>query len=202
MEYTGKKSVDKVRTTIGVRLATKYLLLDNSLPGESFEDTILRIIHERNDLSKENSRLVEILEKNNVKIPNVIKISRGERELNLIELSDGSTIHFSYNLPANDLDKNSDYTMDIMVEYVIIDGKKVSFSDLSLSHKDSIILMMKMVEKVINLNFDKGFELPEKTFLIDPLYWKKVYSRVGLGDSSYLNDIMKLVQEYESGPDG
>ena len=194
--------VDKVRTTIGVKLATKHLILNRSLPGENLEDTILRLIHERDGIEEEFSVLKKTLEKRGIKEPNLLitaELSRGNEG---IELDDGTLINFTYNIPIGVSPNLIRYQMDIVVEDVIKQGKKYTFDELPLSEKDRILLYFSIVEKVINLHFDSGFKLSEKKFLIDQRYWKKIFSRVGLPDSSYFNDMIKIIQHYESGQSG
>jgi hypothetical protein len=200
MKYIGSsRSVDKVRTTIGVKMATKYLILDHSKPGESLEDTIVRTIIMNDQLVAENKRMNDLLIEHNVMGSNLLVQYIFKRRKESIEPYEGSMIHFSYAQPPEDPILMKEYEMDIMVERTIENGKEISFDELDLEISDRIKLHFMMVEKVINLHFDKGFKMHKKAFLIDPNYWKRTYGRVGLPESSYLKDILSYIDEFERG---
>jgi hypothetical protein len=71
----------------------------------------------------------------------------------------------------------------------------LSLEDLDLNKKDRSRLYFRMIEYVINEHFDKAFSLPMNKNLIDPKYWKRISKRVGLPDSSYLNDILSIMND-------
>jgi hypothetical protein len=188
-------NVNKVRTTIGVRLATKYLILENSKPGESLEDTIVRIIKTNELLLNENENLREILLKNDI-MTNQLVLTNLERGRNAITY-ENTSYQFSYNIPDDELANINEYTMEISIEKIIENGKAIDMEEVEL--EDILKVHFKIIEKIINLHFDSSFQVHGKIFIFDPRYWKKIFNRVGLPDSSYIKDLIPLIDEYERG---
>lgn len=184
---------DKVRTSIGLRMATKYLILDHSIPGESLEDTIVRLIHSHDRLKQENEELLELIERKGINQANLLSIDKMERILDSIKIDEDLVIHYSYNIPSRDGTKLDDYQMNIQLEKVFTNGKKVSFEELDLSEEEMIDIHFRIVEKVINEHFDKAYKIPDNLNLLDYRYWKRIFFRVGLPESSYLSDVISAI---------
>lgn len=184
---------DKVRTSIGLRMATKYLILDHSIPGESLEDTIVRLIHSHDRLKQENEELLELIERKGINKANLLSIDKMERILDSIKIDEDLVIHYSYNIPSRDGTKLDDYQMNIQLEKVFTNGKKVSFEKLDLSEEEMIDIHFRIVEKVINEHFDKAYKIPDNLNLLDYRYWKRIFFRVGLPESSYLSDVISAI---------
>jgi len=178
---------EKAMTSIRVKLSTRNLVRERSLPGESMDDIIVRIINENDKRSKEIDYLRKLLENHNIVEPNVISVHSQVRTKDTIGPINSILIVFSYNIPQKG---NNDYIIDIMVERVIKDEKTISFDDLNLGVKDRNRIYFQMVERVINEYFDRGFSLQLNRNLMDEEYWKKVWKRVGLSDTSFMNDIL------------
>ncbi len=193
------KGVDKVRTSIGLRMATKYLILDHSMPGESLEDTIVRLIHSYDRLKQENEELLELIERNGITQKNLLSIDKVERILDSIEINLDLVIHYSYNMPPKEIKKLDDYQMDIQLEKVFTNGKNYSFKELDLSEEEMIDIHFRIVEKIINEHFDKAYKIPDNLNLFDYRYWKRVFFRVGLPESSYLSDVISTITVVKSG---
>ena len=198
MKIKERSSIDRVRTTIGVRLATKYLVLDHSFPGESFDDAIVRIIKENERMQAQLSRYSKLEDENLIKMPKII-LEEQEivRDTGLITTEDGFKIVFGYNLPPNDLVQMNSYTMDIVIEKVLKDGKQVF--EATFNKKELIQLHLTIIQDIIRMQFDRGFEFDRRTSMIDPRYWRNVCKRVGLPESAYLKDILGPITEFESG---
>jgi hypothetical protein len=181
---------EKARTSIRVRLSTRNMIQDRSLPGESMDDSLVRILNENEIRSKEVERLRNLLDVHKIKEPNLISNYTQTRNTDLIQPTDGILIEFSYNAPTKD---DPDYRMDITIERIVKDDRIISFDELDLNNKERIDVYFSVIERIINENFDRGFALPRNRNLMDPKYWKRVWKRVGLTDISYINDVLKVM---------
>ncbi len=192
------RDIDKVRTSIGVRMATKYLILDHSLPGESLEDTIVRLVKTHDRLNREKEELVDLINRNDIIEPNVISASSIERGVDSIEFNGGMIVHYSYNIPSKEALINDEYRMEVQIEKVFQDGLKGTIDIGSVSEKELMNIHFHMVEKIINEHFDKAFKIQDNLNLFDYRYWKRVFFRVGLPESSYLTDVLSRIIEEKS----
>lgn len=113
-----------------------------------------------------------------------------------INLSDGTIISFRYNKPPVSRPTNS-YVMDIEIDNMVRDGKNLSPGEVFASPSDEAMARFWMIARVINLHLDPAFHVPAKTMVIDPVYWKRVWERVGLPWSSYNHDVLKVISDYE-----
>ena len=191
-------SVNKIRTTIGVRLATKNLILKHSRPGESFDDTIARIIKSYDRQQDVTERLEAILAANNIKEPNLIQESVIEERINdVITTQKGENLFFNYNRPILEFPQIEFYEMDIVITEPQKNRKYVELEELEFRDDDWIWIRFKMIERIINTFFDPGFEIHDKNRVLDPNYWKNVCSRVGLPNSSLERDILTWIRIYE-----
>ncbi len=183
---------EKASSSIRVRLSTRNMIQDRSLPGESMDDTLVRIVNENETLSKGIEHLRNLLDSYKIKDPNLISNFIQNRNKDLIQLSEDTVIEFSYNEPGKD---NHDYRMDIIIERIVKDDSILSFDELEMNNKGRLDVYFSIIERIINENFDRGFTLPRNRNLLDPKYWKRVWNRVGLTDSSYINDLMRVINE-------
>jgi hypothetical protein len=182
---------EKAMTSIRVKLSTRNMVRELSLPGESMDDTIVRIVNENASRSKEIEKLETLLDHYNIKERNIITFGSQERAKDMIQ-TDGFVIEFSYNIPK---EEDNEYRMDIVIERAVKNDHVVEFNELGLEKKANVMIYFKMIERIINEHFDRGFSLPLNRNLMDPEYWKKIWKRVNLSDSSYLNDILKIMNE-------
>jgi len=194
------KSVSKVMTTVTVRNGTRHDLMSLAKKGESFDDVISRLVHTLRRLESENEALKARLKSLNALDVNRIELGNIERTSDVLRFSDGMNIVFDYNLPI--IPTEEGYVMDIEVENVLSGNKKLKFDTVAGNGKKKAMLKLQMVAKVINRHFDPAFEMPSRNLVIDPVYWKKIYERVGLPMSSYTGDILPIISEYEGGLNG
>ena len=61
----------------------------------------------------------------------------------------------------------------------------------------NVLIRLWMIGQVIDRHFDSAYEIPMNKMLMDPVYWKKVKGRIGLPESSYIHDIIKVIKKYE-----
>ena len=87
--------------------------------------------------------------------------------------------------------------MDIEIEKIIRDGKKLSPGDVFTTPSDEAMARFWMIARVINLHLDPAFRIHAKTMVIDPVYWQRVWERVGLPWSSYNHDVLKIISDFE-----
>lgn len=191
-----KGSLNKIKTTITVKMGTKHRLLELARKGESYDDVISRLIHSYDKYENEMIYYRNLLSHYNIEERNIIEVSKLDRGIDAITLSNGAVIQFSYNKPIslpNDL-----YQMDIQIDKVI-SGKKIKkmVEEMMKDPYQKIMVHLWMVGRVINRHFDIAFELPSRKMIIDPIYWKKVKDRIGLPESSYKHDILDPIKEYE-----
>lgn len=197
-----KGAIDRIKTTITVKLGTKHRLQELAKKGESYDDVISRLIisSERHKDEIEYYRnLLTHYDKDFEKV-NIIEARRLERGIDAITLSNEAVIQFSYNKPQIPLDEF--YQMDIQFDKVISNKKgKKQIEELLKDPYQKVMINLWMVARVINQHFDSAFEIPSNKMIIDPVYWKKIKERIGLTESSYKHDIIRLMKEYEEGLD-
>ena len=190
--------IDKIKTTISIRLGTKHRLLEIARKGESYDDVISRIVH-----ANENLRLIvendrEMMKRSNFDNPNVMDIYQYDIGIGAIKLSDNSVIRFTYNKPL----KNhyyEHYSMDVEITEVFHNNEFHNNKDIIFEDPD---IYFYILEKIINLHFDPSFQVNENKQLIDPEYWRKVWDRIGLAAHSFDNDILKMLNKIMEARDG
>lgn len=197
INFKPNNSINKLRTSIGVRLWTKNRLLDHSKPGESLDDTIARVLNTYDRQAEIIERLESIISTNNIKEPNYIGLQKDIRINDVVTTESGLNIYFSYKKPILEFPDIEHYHMDVVLSKADQKGKKKKFEDLGFSIDDWMLVRFKIIEKIINTHFDPSFQLPEKTSVFNLLYWSKVCSRVGLPNNSFERDILTIISDYE-----
>jgi hypothetical protein len=193
-----KGAIDRIKTTITVKLGTKHRLLDLARKGESYDDVISRLIisYERQENDIEYYRNLLTHYDKDFEKRNIIEARKIERGINAITLSNGAVVQFSYNKPQIPIDEF--YQMDIQFEKVIAKKKEKKIVDKLLKDpRQKVLLELWMVARVINQHFDTAFEISSNKMIIDPVYWRKVKERVLLPETSYKHDIIRPIKEYE-----
>lgn len=195
-----KGAIDRIKTTITVKLGTRHRLQELARKSESYDDVISRLIvsHERHeDEIRYYRNLLAHYDKDFDK-RNIIETRRLDRGIDAITLSNGAVVQFSYNKPESPVDEF--YQMDIQFDKVISKKKgKMLVRELMKDPRQRTMINLWMVARVINRHFDSAYEVPSNRMVIDPVYWRKVKERIGLPESSYKHDIIKLIKEYEEG---
>ena len=198
IEIKPRGSMDKIDTTVTIKMGTKHRLADLASKGESYDDVIARILHENERLKAENKAFAERLEQLNALRINRIDLLKEERIQDAVIINDELTITFGYVKPTIPVD--DEYRMEITVNSYIMNGKKVQDPDIiGLKPEDIALIALMIITKVINNHFDSAFTLSRKANIIDTRYWEKVCNRVGLPKSSYMSDILPIIGDYERG---
>ena len=190
-------TINKVKTSINIRLGTKHRLLELAKKGESYDDVISRLIHTFESSKKQIENYQAILINQNIDYENrnIIEATYVERGVDGIQLSNGAIIQFSYSKPS---EFNERYTMDVEIDEVI--GKKKIKTETQTILEDPVQytnIRLWIVGRIINRHFDPAFEIPANKMIIDPVYWERVKNRVGLSEMSYHHDILDLIKKYE-----
>ena len=188
-------NINKSKTTITVRLGTKHQLQEIANKNESYDDVISRLISSNKRLENELENCKSILKSNKMDNYNIIESFELKRGVDSIKLSNGDQIRFTYNKPAG-WPYDESYQMDIDIEKVFSD-RKSALSKLKKDPEQWILIHFWMVGRIINKHFDSAFEIPLNKNLIDTEYWRKVWDRNKLPESSYLHDIIKEIERYE-----
>ena len=87
-----KGTIDKITTSIGLKMGTKHRLSELAKKGESYDDVIVRLIGKTERLHRENETLRERLQSLDASDVNVIELAELERGVDSITLSDGTII--------------------------------------------------------------------------------------------------------------
>ncbi len=189
-------NINKSRTTISVRLGTKHKLLEVADKGESFDDIISRLISTNEKLENDLMNCKNILDAHKISETNIIESYKLERSIDSIIISGGDQIRFSYNKPIG-WPYNESYQMDIIIEKVIGQSNRDILNKIKNDPEQRILVHLWMVGRIINKHFDSAYEIPLNKMLIDPIYWRQVWQRNKLPESSYLHDILKEINLYE-----
>ena len=184
--------INKVKTTITLKLGTKNKLLNIANKGESFDDVINRIIRTNEMLENKNDKYQQIIGENNITNINRIESYHYNKGISSIKLTDDSVIRFSYNKPIDLFEE--DYTMDIHVDEIFSNNKyQLNMNDITKDKQLYVNIYFRIIEKIINLHFDSSFSLSRRKRKMDPMFWKKTWKRIGLSDHSFNYDIMKFI---------
>ena len=189
-------SISKSKTTITVRLGTKYNLQEIANKGESFDDVISRLISTKEKLENDLTNCKSILDSHNLKEYNIIESYEIERGIDSIKLSNGNQVRFTYNKPVG-WPYDESYQMDITIEKIFSKDKRNALKEIKKDPEQKISIHLWMVGRIINKHFDSAYEIPLNKRIIDPMYWRKVWQRNKLPESSYLHDILKEIELYE-----
>jgi len=190
--------IDKIKTTISIKLGTKHRLLEIAKKGESFDDVISRIIHTSHNLRRIVDIDREIMERNNYKKPNVMELYEYDRGIDAIKLSDDRVIRFIYNKPLKN-HNNEHYSMDVEIDEVFNNNEYHYDKEMIFDDPD---IYFYIVEKIINIHFDPSFQINENKLLIDPEYWRNVWDRIGLSAHSFDKDILMMLNSMMEASDG
>lgn len=190
-----KGRISKSKTTITVRLGTKYRLQEVAHKGESFDDIISRLISTNERLENELADCKSILRSHDLDSFNIIETYAVERGIDSIKLSNGDQIRFTYNKPVG-WPYDESYLMEINIEKVFSDRKN-TLAKIKKDPEQFILIHLWIVGRIINKHFDNAYEIPMNKNIIDSVYWRKVWNRNKLPESSYLHDIIKEIELYE-----
>lgn len=189
MEYRGNRDINKIKTTVTLKLGTKNRLLDIAKKGESFDDVINRLIGS----NEMNERIIVeyelIMNENSLAIGNKISVDPINRGVNSIRYGEGIIVKFSYNKPGDIID--NDYCLEAVIEDVYSNDMKME--ELLSVKEDRIMIYFRMIEKIINIHFDPSYSIPGNKNLLDAHYWRKVWNRVNLNDHSFDHDINRFI---------
>lgn len=193
VEILSQGSIEKIDTTITVKMGTKHRLADLASKGESYDDVIARLLMEVDRLGAENEQYRSRLDELDALDINVVELSKEKRREDALQLNDELTVVFSYISPPRPV--GDEYRMDIQVPRYIRKGK--TLKELDTDPASAAQIALALITKIINIHFDPAFTLSRKANIFDPRYWKKVCRRVGLPMSSYMSDIFPVISNYE-----
>lgn len=186
--------VNKIKTTLTLKLGTKHKLSNIANKNESFDDVINRLIRSNEILEQKINEYKSIIGKKDLEKLNRLESTIINRGINSIKLSDNSVIRFTYNKPNNVLDK--DYSMDVQIDEIFSDNKYlITLKDIFENKRLKSEVYFRIIEKIINIHFDSSYSIPKKKNIVDPFYWKKVWKRINLSEHSFTYDIKKFITE-------
>lgn len=191
-------SIDKITTSVQIRMGTKHRLLDISRKGESYDDVISRLINTILKQEREIERLRKTLEELDALTMNRMEVFKIERGIGAVSLADGSQLVFSYNKPPENEFLDS-YVLDIIIDKVTKGRKELEIDDVVETEYDAAMLQLGIIARIINIHFDPAFILPSRAMIIDPVFWKNACDRTGLPMSVYNSDILRIISGYERG---
>lgn len=183
-------------TTLSIRLGSKYELDDYREKGESYDDALMRLLHEVKKLRLKNTELENVIKQNIGEIPNKMIVEEFERGLLSMNVRDSVRILFSYNKPLMTPAADG-YTMSIEIGSVFENGNEESFDERYRKPKERAVLRLHLIAEVIRKKFDPTFIPSGRKNIIDPVYWKTIYRRADIPWSSYHEDIEGILDDYE-----
>jgi len=192
----GYSMIEFRTTTLSIRLGTKYELDDYREKGESYDDALMRLLHEVKKLRHKYTELENEIKQNNGEIPNKMITKEFERGQLSMNIRDSIRIIFSYNKPTM-IPPDDGYVMDIEIESVYEDGNEETFGNRFPEPGERAGLLLHLIAEVIRKNFDPTFIPSGRKNIIDPVYWKSIYRRAGVPWSSYHEDIEGIFDDYE-----
>jgi len=186
--------VNKIKTTLTLKLGTKHKLSDIANKGESFDDVINRLIRSNEILEQRINEYKNALGKKGLMKLNKLESNILNRGINSVRLSDNSVIRFSYNKPNDIID--DEYSMDIQLDEVFSNNKyQLTLEDILENKQLRSEIYFRIIEKIINIHFDSSYSIPKNKNIVDPVYWKKVWKRINLSEHSFTYDILKFINE-------
>ncbi len=185
-----RRDINKVKTSLTVKLGTRNRLMDIARKGESFDDVINRLISTNEINYRRVAEFESILKENDLIADNRIEITEISRGIGSISLGQNEAIRFSYNKPDEIVDNN--YQMDVIIEDLIPRRDMLDEYLSDIQRKKEVYFTI--LERIINLHFDRSFSLPMNKNLLDPYFWKKVWKRIGLSDHSLDHDVIKFIE--------
>lgn len=196
IEPIWKETVSNVPTTITLKLGIKHRLDDLGRKNDTYEDIIIRLINDNARLKRENDHLSSLLEKISVKNINLFEKYTLHRQFNSLGLSNDIYIKFSYDLP--DVNLYGNHSFNLRIEEIIWKNSILQgIEELTDDMRSITKIHLWLISKIIIDEYDPWFDIPKKKNIIDPIYWKKVWKRVGLSMESYNMDIMGIINNYQ-----
>ena len=152
-------------------------------------------------VEKRNREFKEMIDKNDLMDLNELEVVKLERGIGSIRLTDDSVVRFSYN-KQDDLAQNN-YSISIHIDEIFSNNEyQLELKDVLKDPDLYIQIYFNAIERVINLQFDPSFSIPRNKNILDPVYWRTIWNRIGLSVHSFDNDILKFISrlmEEESG---
>jgi len=192
----GHSMIEFRTTTLSIRLGTKYELDDYREKGESYDDALMRLLHEVKGLQVKNTELENVIKQNIGEIPNKMIAEEFERGLLSMNVRDSLKIIFTYNKPTM-IPATEGYAIDIEIGSIYENGTEESFEIRFPDPKERAMLRLHLIAEVIRKKFDPTFIPSGRKNIIDPVYWKSIYRRAGMPWSSYHEDIEGILDDYE-----
>ena len=192
----GHSIIELRPTTLSIRLGTKYELDDYREKGESYDDALMRLLHEVKKLRVETKELRKEIDEKIGELPNKITVKEFERGLLSINIQNSTIIQFTYNRPTV-IPETDGYTMDIEIGSIYDNGIEESFENRYPDPKERAVLRLYVIAEVIRKHFDPTFIPSGRKNIIDPVYWKNVYRRADVPWSSFYEDINGILDDYE-----
>lgn len=184
-----KSHLDNIKSTITISLGLKNRLRE--MKGSfSYEEYIAQLIRYIKTATEENG-----LKKSG----NYTEIVKYNRKTDVYSLEDFKIV-FSYNEFIN----TSIFRFDIGIDYVRDKGKKISKQDFikKIKNKDNSLkwnyeLYFNLLITCIKRDIEPMFK--HKGRIEDYYNWKKEFNSLGLGRTSYEEDVMEKLEDYERG---
>ena len=175
---------DKIKTTITISLYTKNKLRE--LKGNmSYEDFINHLIRSKEKNSIGNKNYIELQ-----------TLKRGKVTYSIDEYK----ILFSY----NEHNQSDHFQFDIDIELVRKQGKKISFEQLldqlntaDSSNKIEFTIYFKLLEYVIQKEIEPIYT--HKGRFEDHYLWDVEFKKLGLPKTSFEEDVLMKLKNYEKG---
>jgi len=201
IEPLWREKASDVQTTITLKLGVKHRLDDLGKKTDTYENIITRMINENESLKKENDHLMSLVEKSNVNSRNIIEKHTSHRQYNSLPFTESIHIKFSYDLP--DINKYENHSFNLRIEEII--WRNSIYNDIEGITKDRKLITkvnLWLISKLLIDEYDPFLEIPKKKNIIDPVFWKSIWKRIGLSMESYNIDIMGIINYYQERSDG
>jgi len=188
MSAQGSSEINKIKTTLTVKMGTKNRLSNMANKNESFDDVINRLIRTVQVYEQMIEEYRSVLKQHNLDHSNKLEYSKMNRGYNSVKC-ENEIIKFSYNKPSGILD--SEYSMEIVIDESFMN--KGAVENLLRNQNMKIQMYFLIIEKIINIHFDNSYSLPQNKNLLNTQYWKGVWERIQLPYHSYNRDIIKFI---------
>ena len=196
MKYPRKYMIEKRKTTITVKLRTKYRLDEYKESSESYDDTIIRLLSELERLRREREQQKMFIRDNFGEIPNRIEFQefrRSKRALNLMDM----TVFYTYNKPP-EIPPPEGYMFGIEMEEIRDTGTTKGYSFDKLHPKEVMDIYLLIISDLIRRYLDKTYYPPLRVNIIDRHYWERIFNKYGLPWTSYQEDIVERIDQFEN----
>ncbi len=196
MKFPRKYMIEKRKTTITVRLGTKYRLDGYKEKSESYDDTITRLLSELEKLRKEKEEQQTFIRDNIGELPNRIEFLELKRSRGALNLTD-MTVYYTYNRPP-DIPPPDGYVMSIEVEEIRPEETPEKPSTGEIHPMEAMEIYLLIVSAIIGRHFDKTYYPPSRFNSIDRHYWDLIFQKYGIPWSSYHEDIEDRIDRFEN----